>query len=124
MLAIEKELGRVRGEVESLDAQVTYLERQAAMATVTVEFTEPRAVVRPGGESWGFVDAITTGIRGAAELTTGLLTFLIATLPLWIAGIVLLFVIRAVLRRRRKKAGRTHPTSPVTPMEAQPTPEE
>ncbi|MEO7589313.1 MAG: DUF4349 domain-containing protein, partial [Arachnia sp.] len=53
MLAVEKELGRVRGDIESLDAQVTYLERQAAMATVTVELTEPRAVVRPGGESWG-----------------------------------------------------------------------
>ena len=124
MLAIEKELGRVRGEVESLDAQVTYLERQAAMATVTVELTEPRAVVRPGGGSWGFVDAITTGIRGAAQLTTGLLTFVISTMPLWVAGIVLFFVIRAVVRRRRKRAGRIQPTSPITPVETQPIPEE
>lgn len=116
MLAVETELGRVRGEIESLDAQVTYLERQAAMATVTVELTEPRAVVRPGGESWGFVDAITTGIRGAAQLMTGLLTFLIATSPLWIVGIVLFLVIRPIWRRRRRaRVGPTPPPSPPTP---------
>lgn len=101
MLAVEQELGRVRGEIESMDAQVTYLERQAAMATVTVELVEPRAVVRPEGDSWGFVDAITTGIRGAAAVLTGAMTVLIATSPLWILGAILFFPIRARLRRRR-----------------------
>lgn len=105
MLAIEEELGRVRGDIESLDAQITYLERQAAMATVTIELTEPRAVVRPGGESWGFVDAITTGVRGAAGVLTWLLTALLATSPLWIAGVVLFFPIRAFVRRRARKSG-------------------
>lgn len=101
MLAIEEELGRIRGEIESLDAQITYLERQAAMATVSIELTEPADVVSPPGESWGFVAAITDGIRGAATLVTGLLTVLIATSPLWILGLVLFFPVRAVVRRRR-----------------------
>lgn len=104
MLAIEKELGRVRGEIESLDAQVTYLERQAAMATVTVELTEPRAVVTPQGPSWGFVEAVTNGFRGAAELLTGALTVAIATSPLWLIGVVLFLPIRAMVRRRRGRA--------------------
>ncbi len=119
MLAVETELGRVRGEIESLDAQVTYLERQAAMATITVELTEPRAVVRPGGESWGFVDAVTTGVRGAAALMTGLITVLIASAPLWIAGGVLFFVIRALVRRSRAKAAAKQPVSPSTSTPAQ-----
>lgn len=101
MLAIEQELGRVRGDIESLDAQVTYLERQAAMATVSIELTEPRAVVRPDGESWGFRDAITTGVRGAASVLTGALTAVLATSPLWLAGLVLFFPIRGWLRRRK-----------------------
>ncbi len=123
MLAIEKELGRVRGEIESMDAQVTYLERQAAMATITVELTEPRALVRPGGVSWGFSEAITTGVRGAAALMTGLLTFLIATAPLWIVGGVLFLAIRALVRRRRARVGRILPASPATPAEEEPRPE-
>ncbi|GAA4898532.1 hypothetical protein GCM10025789_15590 [Tessaracoccus lubricantis] len=100
MLSIEKELTRVRGEIEAMDAQVTYLERQAAMATVTIELVEPRSVVTPAGESWGFREAITDGIRGAAGLLTGLLTLLIATAPVWVTALVLFFPIRAWLRRR------------------------
>ncbi|NLE97574.1 MAG: DUF4349 domain-containing protein [Propionibacterium sp.] len=119
MLAIEKELGRVRGDIESLDAQVTFLERQAAMATVTVELVEPREVVRPDGESWGFVDAITDGVRGAAGVLTGIITFVIATAPIWIAALILFFPIRALVRRRRARAHELHeprePMSPRTP---------
>lgn len=103
MLSIEQELARVRGDIESLDAQVTYLERQAAMATVTVELVEPKAVVRPGGDSWGFTEALTNGIRAAAELVTGAITVLIATAPIWLIALVLFFPIRALVRRRRAR---------------------
>ncbi|MDY0340721.1 MAG: DUF4349 domain-containing protein [Coriobacteriia bacterium] len=103
MLAIETELNRVRQEVESLDAQVKYLERQAAMATVTIELTEPRPVVRPTGDDWGFRDAITNGFRAAADVLTFLIALIIGTAPLWITGIVVFLVVRAILRARRKK---------------------
>lgn len=101
MLAIEEELGRIRGEIESLDAQITYLERQAAMATISIELTEPRDVISSAGDNWGFVAALTDGVRGAASLLTGLITALIATSPLWILGLILFFPIRAIVRRRR-----------------------
>lgn len=101
MLAIEVELNRIRGEIESLDAQVQYLERQAAMATVTIELTEERPVVRPNGEDWGFRDAITDGFRGAANVLTFAISFIIATAPLWGVGLVVFFIVRGVLRRRR-----------------------
>ena len=51
-------------------------------------------------------------------LITGLLTFLIASSPLWIVGVVAFFVVRAMLRHRRQRAT-THqtaePSSPVSP---------
>lgn len=103
MLAIETELNRVRQEIESLDAQMKYLERQAAMATVTIELTEPQAVVRPAGDDWGFRDAITTGVRGAADVLTFIIAAVIGTAPLWITAVIVLLVVRAVLRARRKK---------------------
>ncbi|SDL20269.1 DUF4349 domain-containing protein [Tessaracoccus oleiagri] len=114
MLSIENELARVRGDIESLDAQVTYLERQAAMATVTVELVEPKAIVRPGGDSWGFTQALTNGVRGAAELVTGAITVLIATAPLWLVALLLFFPIRALVRRRRARR--------LTPSETPPDP--
>jgi hypothetical protein len=102
MLSIERELSRVRGDIESLDAQVKYLERQAAMATVTIELTEPRPIVRPDGDTWGFSDAITRGVRGAAEVLTFAISFVIATAPLWLVGLVAFFIVRAIVRRRRR----------------------
>jgi hypothetical protein len=101
MLAIEVELSRVRGEIESLDAQVKYLERQAAMATITIELVEPKPVVRPEGESWGFVEAITDGVRGAAEVLTFAISFIIATAPIWVVALIALLVTRVLLRRRK-----------------------
>lgn len=103
MLAVEVELNRVRGEIESLDAQVTYLERQAAMATVTIELTEEKPLVRPEGDSWGFREAITAGVRGAAAVVNFAIAFVIATAPLWAIGIVAFFIVRSVLRRRRAR---------------------
>jgi hypothetical protein len=120
MLAIEQELARVRGEIESLDAQVKYLERQAAMATVTVELTEPTSIVSPGGDDWGFRDAVTAGIRGAAQVLKVLIVVLITVAPYALVGLLAFFGIRALVRARRR---RTHDTRPApsadtTPPEA------
>lgn len=108
MLAVERELWRVRGEIESLDAQLQYLERQAAMATVTIELTENRPVVRPSGQSWGFVQAITDGFRGAAGVLTFLITFLIAITPLVLIGWLVFILVRRSVRGRRAKQAMTH----------------
>lgn len=114
MLEIERELSRVRGEIESLDAQVKYLERQAAMATVTFELVEPKPVVRPQGEDWGFVDALTQSVRAFVGTVNGLIVLLgplaaiglLVILPAWL-------VVRAVMRRRRARsaAAEEDPTS-------------
>lgn len=105
MLEIERELSRVRGEIESLDAQVKYLERQAAMATVTFELVEPKPVVRPQGEDWGFVDALTQSVRAFVGTVNGLIVLLgplaaiglLVILPVWL-------VVRALMRRRRARS--------------------
>ncbi len=109
MLAIERELSRVRGEIESLDAQVKYLEQQAAMATVTIELEEPKPVIRPQGESWGFLDAITTGIRGAAATIKVLIVVVLTALPLVVLGLLAFYGLRALVRRRRAKRAASQP---------------
>jgi hypothetical protein len=119
MLSIERELSRVRGEIEAMEAQVAYLERQAAMATVTVELSEPRPIVRPEGVDWGFGDAITNGFRGAAGVIQLVIAFVIATAPLWLFGLVLFFIIRAVVRRRKARFAEQTPVPDVpTPPDA------
>jgi flagellar biosynthesis/type III secretory pathway M-ring protein FliF/YscJ len=58
--------------------------------------------VRPDGDTWGFSDAITRGVRGAAEVLTFAISFVIATAPLWLVGLVAFFIVRAIVRRRRR----------------------
>lgn len=103
MLAIEAELARVRGDIESMQAQIAYLERQAAMATVVVEFVGPEAVIKPAGEDWGFVDAIRTSIRAMVGTVNVLIIMLGGALPLIVLGVIAFFVIRAIVRRYRKR---------------------
>lgn len=110
-LAVEQEMWRVRGEIESLDAQVKYLERQAAMATVTIELTEAGAVVT----NWGFGEALRTGIRTAAAVLAFVITFLIASSPLWLLGLAAAYVVRRVRRRSREQRDRTPTASSAIP---------
>ncbi len=117
MLAIEQELSRVRGEIESLDAQVSYLERQAAMATVTIELTEPGSIVSPAGDDWGFRDAVTAGIRGAAQVLRVLIVVVITVAPYALVGLLAFFGIRALVRARRR---RTHDARPAGPADSTP----
>ena len=69
-------------------------------------------------------DAITDGIRGAAGLLTGLLTFLIATAPVWLVALVLVVPVRAYLRRRaaRRSAGLRPETEPIKLEDEPPAP--
>jgi len=101
LLAIEQELTRVRAEIDSLEAQIAFLERQASMSTVTIELVGPQPIVSPQGESWGFVEAITTGIRGAAGVVRFTIAFIIATSPVWLSALIVGLIVRVIVRRRR-----------------------
>lgn len=106
LLAIEQELARVRGEIESMDAQLTYLKRQAARATLVVSLTEPAPLVSPAGTDWGFAAAVTNGVRGAALLLSTIITVAIALLPLAAVAAAVWFAV-ARSRKRRSAASQT-----------------
>jgi hypothetical protein len=105
MLQIENELSRVRGEIESLAAQVAYLERQAAMATVTIELTEPKALVRPAGIDWGVGTAFTNGVRAFVGTLNVLIVLLGPALALALfIGLPAYLIVRALVQRSKKRA--------------------
>jgi hypothetical protein len=106
MLAIEQELTRVQGDIESMQAQLTYLERQAAMATVTLELTEPTPLISPaGGTDWGIAKAFTDAVRAFVSTMNDLIVMLgpvlallvFVGLPVWL----IVWIVRRVMRRGR-----------------------
>ena len=110
MLEVERELARVRGEIESMQAQLTYLERQAAMATLTLTLSEPGPVVSPGSEGWGLADAVTRGVQTAAALVRAAITTIIALIPLIVLVAFVLIGWRFI--RRRRNADSDHAETP------------
>jgi hypothetical protein len=110
LIDVERELARVRGEIEAMQAQVDYLSRQAAMATLTVDLTEPGPIVSPQGTSWGIGDAFTAGIRAAVGIVNGMIVVSISALPILILGIVVFVVVRALLRRSARRHASAHST--------------
>ncbi len=107
MLSIERELSRVRGEIEAMQAQQRYLADQVEMATLTVNMSQPGPVVTPAGTNWGFGEAVTRGIQAAAALIGSIITVGLALLP--VVAVVLLAWWLVVLWRRR------HPKTPPPP---------
>ncbi len=119
MLLVETELSRVRSEIESMQSQLDYLDKQISYGTLTVELQKPAPVVRPTGTDWGFAQAITNGIRGAAAAMRSFITIAIALSPLIVLGVVALLIMRWVIRRRNRNRTRGG-----TPASEWPTPAE
>jgi hypothetical protein len=119
MLQIENELTRVRGEIESMSAEVAYLERQAAMATVTIELAEPKALVRPGGTDWGVAAAFTESIRAFVSTLNVLIVMLgpILALAVFIVlpGALLARLVVRIVRARRAARPVAAPVTPDEP---------
>ena len=103
MLAIETELSRVRGEIESMQAQLTYLERQAALATLTLSLSEPGALVSPAAGGWGFAAAVRDGVRAAADVIRSLITIGLAMSPLLVLVLLAVLIVWILVRRRRRR---------------------
>jgi hypothetical protein len=103
VLAAEREITRVREQIEQLDAERQGLEQQVTYARLTVRINEQRQAALTAGPSplsWQFRDALLEGIGAALESAVGAGLFVVRVLPslaLW----VLILVPPAVLIRRR-----------------------
>ena len=102
LLEVERELSRVRGEIESMQAQLAYLEKQAAMATLSITLAQPGALVRPPAATWGIADAFTLGVQSAAGVVRAFITGAIALSPVALLALLAWVVWRLATRRRRR----------------------
>ena len=107
ILSVERELTRVRGEVEQLQGRLRYLANFSALSTVTINAVETRDYAPPVAPT--FAIQVWRAFRGSldhiANFVKGLILVAVATLP-WIPvfaviGLPFWFVIR-----RRRNAQR------------------
>lgn len=97
ILRVEQELARVRGEVDSLQGQINYIERNVAMSLITVNLREPPPPFTPPGMDWN--ETFEIALRGLFGVTRGLIVLVVSILPL-----VVIIGIPAYYLTRRKRA--------------------
>lgn len=99
LLEIEREVARVRGEIESMQGRKRYLAEQSALSTLTVELKEPMALieVQPGAFDplWR---SISESARVFSESVGALVTLGAAALP-WM---IVAFGLWKLVRRSRR----------------------
>ena len=105
VLAVERELARVRGEIEQSEGRLRYLKRQVSLSTISVSLSElGQAVIGPT-RGWRVVYHARSAGRVLVAVVRGLITAVIYIAvvgsPLWV-GLGLWVLVR---RRRRRGGG-------------------
>lgn len=98
VLAVERELARVREEIERYEGRLRYLRTRAAVSTLTVELHEPSPVLSPGQSP--IMDAFRDAWRNFVGFTAGLIASLGWLIPLLLVIAAVVWVIRRIFRGR------------------------
>ncbi|EMI18408.1 lipoprotein [Rhodopirellula maiorica SM1] len=102
VLEIERELARVREEIERMEGRLRLLADRTALATVTINVREEKEYVPPAAPT--FSDRVATAFGGSLsslrQLSENLLIALIALVP-WIIVLGIPVTVVTVMVRRR-----------------------
>jgi hypothetical protein len=105
LLEIERELARVRTEIDQMEGRKRFWDQQVALSTLSVSLAEPRPKVA-GGEG-GIWRTLAESFRRAGEnfvlAVAGILAFTGGLVPV-ILALWLAWILFAALRRRRRRA--------------------
>jgi hypothetical protein len=106
VVEVEQKLSNVREVIERTQGRMRYLKDQASYSTLTISISEPGLLVisTGGGFFYEIGEAFSKGLKGFTSVLSGIITVLIALLPLIIlAFIVIYFTIKYFKRRKTLK---------------------
>jgi len=104
---VEQKLSSVRENIEKTEGRMKYLKDQAAYSTIAVSVYEPSLLQTStgGGFFYELEQGIKRGLNGFTVILSGIITFIIAILPIAIpAYLVIYFVIRYFKKRKKANA--------------------
>ncbi len=109
VLEVEKELNRVRGEIESMSARLTSLKDQVTYATIDISLREeavPTGTVSPQAfHNLGarISEAFVGSINFILNAVSGLIILFTALIPALVLLLAIGFIVWVIVRRRLKK---------------------
>ena len=99
VLAVERELARVREEIERYEGRLRFLRTQVAMSTLSVTVAEPGPVVGQPGSNV-VVEALKQAWRNSVMVVAGGIEMLGAVLPVVVLGVLVWLGVRRWRGRR------------------------
>ena len=99
VLQVERELERVRGEIESLQNRLNYLSNQVSLSTINVQISEPKPIT---SANVGVLRAIRESLRAMVNSLYYIIVLTGSYLP-YVLLLVIAYVLFRVVRRRRKQ---------------------
>lgn len=101
ILAVQRELSNVRGQIERVKGRIQYLERTSDMAIIEVNLQRTQPLGQPG---WKALETFKSAIRGLStfgRVLADIAIWLVIFSPVWI---IILVVVLYFKRWRKKKA--------------------
>jgi hypothetical protein len=111
VLAVERELARVREEIERYEGRLRYLRTRAAMSSMSVTVHEAFPVVGARGETGVLGDAFKQAWRNFVAFIAGIISLTGILIPLAVLGVLAWFAWRRWGPRRPPKSGASEPTA-------------
>ena len=95
VLAITRELARVRGNIEQLEGRIKYLEAQTDMSTIAVNLTEDQNItIVDSWRPWQIIkESFNVLVKGLQGFVNFLIRLLITVIPLFLLWAVILWLI-------------------------------
>ncbi len=107
ILAVQQELSRVRGEIESFQGRIKYLKQSADLSSITVNLTtDPtfQPVVEPERPVWKPLATLKDAARSlveAGKIIGTLLIWVVVFIPVWLVVALVLWLVYRFLFKRR-----------------------
>lgn len=105
IVEVEQKLASVRQIIESIDGKMRHMRNQSEMSTLTLSLYEPAILQTSsgGGFFYELGQGVKKGLRGFTEILAGMITLFIALLPIIILVLVIFWIIRRIIKKRKQK---------------------
>jgi hypothetical protein len=103
VIEVEEKLASVRQKIESFEGRMKLLKSQSDLSTLTISIYEPSMISTSsgGGFFYELGQAIKKGLSGFTNILAVSITFLIAIIPLVIIAVLIFWIIKKLLKKRR-----------------------
>lgn len=101
ILAVQRELSHVRGEIERIKGRMQYLERTSDMSLIEVNLQETKPLGQAGWTALQTLESAARGLITFGRVLGDVAIWLVIFCPIWIP---IIFLIRFLRRRRKAKA--------------------